>query len=96
MATTRDLTGIKCEDNSCDKAYYTCGRCQRIIHKQSWNRLSKEQKDYDRMVDPLGAYTSGLSAPGGDYEEDCCSCHINPPCGYCERKNNDDEEESDV
>jgi len=62
----------------------------------SWRRLTPEQRDYDRFVArqiPYGASmipeTSGgrelLDAMLDDDNRDRgCSCHLNPPCSYCE------------
>lgn len=79
MTSTQQLTGIKCDNKACDEGYYTCGRCQKEINRQSWMRMTEKEKAYDRHVDPLGAYTSGYSAGAST----SCSCHISPPCSYC-------------
>lgn len=70
--------------------YYDCGRCKAEKHKRIWRNMTEAERNYDRHVDPLGAYTSGLSAPGGDREvwsdrdeARGCSCHINAPCSFC-------------
>lgn len=76
---------------------YDCGPCTRELHVSIWKKMTPEQRNYDRMVDPMGAYTSGLSAPGGDAHiwdsepEACCSCHISPPCSYCVNKSTEEE-----
>jgi hypothetical protein len=76
--------------------YYDCGKCTREKHERIWRNLTPEQRAYDRMVDPFGAYTSGLSAPGGDRDlfepAQGCSCHISPPCNYCVNLPADDED----
>lgn len=74
-------------DSACG-VYYDCGRCTRERRERIWRNMTPEQRAYDRHVDPLGAYTSGISAPVGDsfmYESQGCSCHISPPCSYCTR-----------
>jgi len=73
---------------------WDCGACTRELHEKIWRNMTPEQRAYDRMVDPLGAYTSGISAPGGDdfmYEREC-TCHIAPPCSYCVDKSRDEAE----
>ena len=72
-------------DPACPQCY-DCGRCKRERYEAIWRRMTPGQRAYDRMVDPMGAYTCGISVPGGDrfmYTNDSCSCHINPPCSYC-------------
>ena len=74
-------------DGACPDYYY-CWRCERERKETAWKRMTPAQSNYDRYVDPLGAYTAGLSAPGGDDHlwrtpPRECSCHINPPCSFC-------------
>lgn len=76
--------------------YYYCGKCTRERREEAWRRMTPAQRDYDRHVDPLGAYTSGLSAPCGDAHlwsspATGCSCHISPPCAYCTSKASEDD-----
>lgn len=69
-----------------------------------WNRMTPQERDYDRFVGkiPTGASWNCETEEGKEalerrrddrgysvYEEGC-SCHINPPCGYCERINYDE------
>lgn len=64
-----------------------------------WKRMTPQQRDYDRYVGviPFGASWTCETAGGDEavaerkqekglsvYEQGC-SCHINPPCGYCTR-----------
>lgn len=63
---------------------------------QIWNGMTAEQRDYDRFVArivPLGASRLPETAKGRDMQRAMhdtndpdrgCSCHINPPCSYCE------------
>jgi hypothetical protein len=61
---------------SCEPAdHEECGCCARARRKSAYNKLTNEQRDYDRYVDPRQQYSTDF--PAG------CSCHINPPCGYC-------------
>jgi len=55
--------------------YYDCGKCAREKRANAYRRLTPEQKAYDRMVDPLGAYHTDF--PQG------CSCHVCAPCSFC-------------
>lgn len=66
-----------------------------------WHGMTPAQRDYDRFVArsiPAGA-TWSAETDGGRLaqaerdrlrdehgEPDGCSCHINPPCGYCTRE----------
>ena len=65
---------------------YDCGRCAREKRARAYRQLSPEQKAYDRMVDPMGAYHTDFEAG--------CSCHINAPCSYCTRDVSSDDEVS--
>lgn len=58
----------------CGKTH-DCWQHERMWRKQAFDRLTPEEKYYDRCVDPLGAYHTDF--PSG------CSCHINPPCSFC-------------
>lgn len=61
-----------------------------------WNGLTPEQRDYDRFVAgqiPQGASwlpetewgrNEGRARLDAMTGESSCSCHINPPCSYCE------------
>ena len=75
--------------------HWDCDKCTSELYEKIWRNMTPKQKAYDRYVDPLGAYTSGLSAPRGydDLYGGSCSCHINPPCSYCINKSNEEEEE---
>lgn len=54
---------------------YDCGKCARERRAAAYRRLTPEQKAYDSMVDPFGAYHTDF--PQG------CSCHICAPCSFC-------------
>jgi len=73
-------------DQACGDGCWYCDKCSEESNLAAYNRLTQEQKDYDNMVDPLGAYHT-------DYDRvpEGCSCHINPPCSYCVNKNDEDE-----
>lgn len=67
---------MKCKNGKEDcGVHWDCGACSREQQARSFRRLTPEQKAYDRYVDPRGAYHTDFP--------DCCSCHINAPCGYC-------------
>jgi hypothetical protein len=53
--------------------------------------MSEEKKNYDREFDQAGSYELDHSEP--DERNTCCSCHINPPCSYCENQNKDHDDE---
>jgi hypothetical protein len=68
-------------------------QARRLKH---WNNLTPEQRDYDRFVArtvPFGASrlpetAKGRAAQAAMWDvndpERGCSCHILPPCSYCE------------
>jgi len=58
--------------------YGYCEKCEKALHTKIWKNMSEDRKKYDRMVDPSGS--AQLDEWG---KEECCSCHINPPCSYC-------------
>ena len=75
---------------------------------ESWNRLTPQQRDYDRYVGkiPVGASWECETEEGQKVLEErrkerglsCyeqgCSCHIDPPCSYCTRRADGDEGEA--
>ena len=69
---------------SCVTGQYQCGFCGGIERQRIWNRMSAEDRAYDRRVDPANSRTldAGMSVDV-DLHEQGCSCHINPPCSYC-------------
>lgn len=69
-----------------DKSGYGyCDKCTTALRAKLWRQMSPEKKAYDRHFDPRG------SAEMDDITYRGCSCHINPPCGYCTEKEEDDE-----
>jgi hypothetical protein len=52
-----------------------CGLCRRASMRKSHLNLTADQRNYDKMVDPLGTYHIDFPLE--------CTCHISPPCGYC-------------
>ncbi len=65
-----------------------CGECTRKLREKIWKNMSEEKKKYDRHFDPEGSGV--LDNAINDYDNDrSCSCHINPPCGYCVSKKED-------
>ena len=89
MTKSENLTmGKPCKngDLACGSGYWDCGKCRDELHRAIHRQLTPEQKAYDNMVDPLGAYHTDY-----DREPTCCSCHINPPCGYCVNHSDDEE-----
>lgn len=69
---------------SCVEGQYECGHCRGIRRQRIWNRMTPEQRAYDRMVDPAN---SAVLDGGRDVDVDAfergCTCHINPPCSFC-------------
>ena len=72
-------------DLSCGSRYWYCDKCERDARIAAYKRMTPEQKAYDNMVDPLGAYHTDY-----DREPQGCSCHISPPCNYCVSNSADD------
>ena len=72
-----------------DKSGYGyCGECTRKLREKIWRNMSPKKKAYDRHFDPKGSAAMDRAleaADNGDYDGGC-SCHINPPCGYCVNK----------
>jgi hypothetical protein len=82
------------------------GETKQAYMLRIWHAMTPEQRDYDRFVArsiPQGA-TSYAETEGGrraeaerdrlmDEAEDQsgCSCHINPPCGFCTSQSEDEE-----
>lgn len=52
---------------------WTCGTCKAEIHKRIRAQQTQEDVRYDDFVESKRAYR----------DEECCSCHINPPCSFC-------------
>lgn len=70
--------------------YGYCPECERKLKAKIWKQMSEEKKRYDRYVDPEGSsYLDNIT--DAEYNTSC-SCHINPPCGYCTNKNEENEE----
>jgi len=76
------------------------------LRLQIWKGMTPEKRDYDRMqgVIPFGASWTPETPEGAEaikerqaqkgrsvYEEGC-SCHTNPPCSYCVRESESNEE----
>lgn len=74
MPTVQEISACKYGEAGCGQQY-DCGRCAREKRARAYRQLTPEQKAYDRMVDPLGAYHT-------DFEQGC-SCHISAPCSFC-------------
>jgi hypothetical protein len=82
---------LKCGCIPDASGYGYCGECTRKLRLKIWNGLSEGQRQYDRQFG--GEEIAELERDyTHTYEQTCCSCHINAPCGYCESKNEDDEQ----
>jgi hypothetical protein len=80
---------------ACGQGYWDCGKCSYDRRKAAYRRLTPEQKAYDNLVDPLGAYHTDFDRLERQ-SEDGCSCHINPPCSYCVSQPSEESEEGSV
>jgi hypothetical protein len=65
-----------------------CGECSRKLREKIWREMPAAQKRYDRHFDPAGSKELDDAVYG-----ESCSCHINPPCGYCVNKQEEEEDE---
>lgn len=82
------MTKLACGCIPDNSGYGYCGECTRKLRTKIWRNMSKEKKDYDRMMDPNGSRElDELCEP----DREGCSCHIHPPCSYCVNKSEDDE-----
>jgi len=77
----------------CVEGQYQCGFCRGIERQKIWNRMSEKDRAYDRHFDPHNSATldAGRDVDLDAYERGC-SCHINPPCSYCTRDTEEDEQ----
>lgn len=73
-------------DNS---GYGYCDKCCKSLKQKIWSQLSEKQKDYDRYFSP---YESAELDDNDIEPYEGCSCHINPPCSYCTKQNEEDYE----
>ena len=70
--------------------YGYCYECTMKLRRKVWNKMSEEEKGYDREF-----------APGQSevYDEICrddvCSCHILAPCEYCIKESQEKEKEEE-
>ncbi len=69
--------------------YGYCGKCVAALRAKIWREMPEDKKDYDRYFDPAGS--AELDRDRNETDNQCCSCHINPPCSYCTSKSEDDE-----
>lgn len=69
-----------------------CGECTRKLREKIWSKMSEGRKNYDRQFS--SEESQKLDNAMIEYDkDDSCSCHINPPCGYCIDKSIEDEEQ---
>lgn len=61
---------------SCVTGQYECWHCRKPKLEAIKRRLTPAQQEYDRLA------MAGWPKED-DRKAECCSCHINPPCGYC-------------
>lgn len=68
----------------CVDGHYECGHCEGTRRQRIWNQMTPEQRNYDRMVDPINsaALDHGRNVDVDAFERGC-TCHISPPCSYC-------------
>lgn len=72
--------------------YGYCSKCVTALRTKIWKKMSHKDKEYDRHFAPEQSKELDDKC-SEDFRGDSggCSCHINPPCSYCEHKNDEDE-----
>ena len=70
---------------SCVTGHYECWNCRKTELEAIEKNLTPAQREYDRLA------MNGWRRDDDDYEAECCSCHINAPCGFCTREIEEDE-----
>lgn len=66
--------------------YGYCGKCVQALRKKIWSKMSEDRKNYDRYFAPQQSAELDRLCDGDPEYGGGCSCHINPPCGYCVNK----------
>lgn len=67
-----------------------CSECVRRLREKIWSKMSEGEKNYDRRFAPRESKKlDDAFDADGEYNTGC-SCHINPPCSYCENKSEED------
>ncbi len=79
---------LKCGCTPDASGFGYCDECEQALRKKVYRNMSQERKNYDRYV---------LRMKGPCFEEEpsfldkgCCSCHIDPPCSFCENSNEEE------
>ena len=74
--------------------YGYCTECTRKLRLKIWHGLSEKQRDYDRRFggEEIAEIDREYDRDRNETDNQCCSCHINPPCSYCTSKNEEDYE----
>ena len=61
-----------------------CSECTRKLREKIWRNMSEKDKNYDRHFAPEQSRNlDDAMYADAEYDDGCCSCHINPPCDYC-------------
>ncbi|WP_293875523.1 hypothetical protein [Sphingomonas sp. UBA978] len=85
------------------------GESKAAYRLRIWHAMTPADRDYDRFVArsiPQGAHWSAETEGGRQMQaerdrlideatdNDGCSCHINPPCGFCMRQSDEEDAEA--
>lgn len=75
--------------------YGYCGKCTMALRKKIWAKMTDGEKDYDRRFGgaEIAELESEYNRDRNETDNQCCSCHINPPCSYCTSKGEDEDYE---
>lgn len=73
--------------------YGYCSECTRKLRERIWRKMSEKEKRYDRHFAPEQSKKLDESTYDDVEYSTGCSCHINPPCSYCEHKNHEEDDE---
>lgn len=83
---------LKCGCTPDASGFGYCSECTRQLREKIWRNMDEKRKNFDRYIDPRGSAILDAALDYGDRDyQSGCSCHINPPCSYCERKGSENE-----
>lgn len=64
---------------SCVTGQNECWHCRKPLLEAIERRLTPAEREYDRLA--MAGWPKNDTY--ADQDPQGCSCHINPPCGYC-------------
>jgi len=84
------MSKLSCGCTPDASGYGYCGDCNRALRSKIWREMSEAERSYDRRFAPQASAKLDEEYCNDTEYDECCSCHICPPCNYC--LNNKDEE----